>query len=240
MAAERAAVFEMGRTLIRLVLRQCPLAAAARGEVPALVLLKGRIHHRPVKPSIEKYSAFQNLKSVASIRRPTRQRGGSRSSRTVRWDAKDAAVSLTSGAGGVRRSRVVLAPRPWRQVAGKAHAATVARKAAHRGEHEGNRKTFARGRPGCLGCTCQTRVRSTTTIAHGDAGAVGARLSLRPFDGKGRRRCSNPGKSCRGNDAGCLERDKATNSIRLAPFAGRPERIADAIRVRGSLRESQC
>jgi len=31
---------------------------------------------------------------------------------------------------------------------------TVAKKAAHRGEHEGSRKTIARGKPGCLGCTC--------------------------------------------------------------------------------------
>ena len=30
-----------------------------------------------------------------------------------------------------------------------AGAATVTKKAAHRGEHEGNRKTIARGRPGC-------------------------------------------------------------------------------------------
>src|SRR6201990_2463304 len=35
-----------------------------------------------------------------------------------------------------------------------------------------SRKAVARGKPGCLGCTCQTRVRSSTTIAHGDAGAV--------------------------------------------------------------------
>jgi hypothetical protein len=44
-----------------------------------------------------------------------------------------------------------------------------------------SRKAIARGRPGCLGCTCQTRVHSFTTSAHGNAGAVGARLSLRPF-----------------------------------------------------------
>src|SRR5919201_507551 len=58
--------------------------------------------------------------------------------------------------------------------------ATVTIKAAHRGEHEGNRKTIARGKPGCLGCTCQTRVHLSLLSAHGDAGAVGARLSLRP------------------------------------------------------------
>jgi hypothetical protein len=66
--------------------------------------------------------------------------------------------------GSVRRSRVVLAPRPWRQAAGKAHAATVARKAAHRGEHEVSRKAIARGKPGCLGCTCQIRVRFCCTF----------------------------------------------------------------------------
>src|SRR4051812_7198949 len=38
---------------------------------------------------------------------------------------------------------------------------------------------IARGKPGCLGCTCQIRVRSCLPIAHGAAGAVGARLSLR-------------------------------------------------------------
>src|SRR5436190_8844926 len=36
---------------------------------------------------------------------------------------------------------------------------TVTINAAHRGEHEGNRQTIARGKPGCLGCTCLIRVR---------------------------------------------------------------------------------
>jgi len=39
-------------------------------------------------------------------------------------------------ARSVRRSRVVLAPRPWRQAGGRIPPATVARNAAHRGEHE--------------------------------------------------------------------------------------------------------
>jgi hypothetical protein len=60
----------------------------------------------------------------------------------------------------VRRSRVVLAPRPWRlSMPARAGMATVTKNAAHRGEHEGNRKTIARGKPGCLGCTCLIRVR---------------------------------------------------------------------------------
>src|ERR1700745_3535833 len=50
-----------------------------------------------------------------------------------------------------------------------------------------SRKAIARGKPGCPGCTCQIRVRSSATIAHGDAGAVGARLSLRPLISEGQR-----------------------------------------------------
>src|ERR1700751_1671816 len=69
--------------------------------------------------------------------------------------------------GGVRRSRVVLAPRPWRlSTPPRGGVATVARKAVHRGEHEVSRKAIARGKPGCPGCTCQTRVHSFTTPAH--------------------------------------------------------------------------
>src|SRR5689334_23493231 len=63
----------------------------------------------------------------------------------------------------------------------RAGTATVATKAVHRGEHGVSRQTIARGKPGCLGCTCQTRVHSLPLSAHGNAGAVGARLSLRPL-----------------------------------------------------------
>ena len=50
-----------------------------------------------------------------------------------------------------------------------------------------SRQTIARGKPGCLGCTCLIRVRFSLPIAHGAAGAVGARLSLRPLIGEGQR-----------------------------------------------------
>src|SRR5262245_30631710 len=58
--------------------------------------------------------------------------------------------------------------------------ATGARKAASPGRAGISRKTIARGKPGCLGCTCLTRVLSFATFAHGAAGAVSVRLSLRP------------------------------------------------------------
>src|SRR5690242_5936111 len=75
-----------------------------------------------------------------------------------------------------------------------AGTATVARKAVHRGEYEVSRQTIARGKPGCPGCTCQTRVHSYYPIAHGDAGAVGARLSLRPLFKRGPTRCKAQAK----------------------------------------------
>src|SRR5262249_7696179 len=113
---------------------------------------------------------------------------------TIRW-AWDAVgrcgvrrfTCRTKRRGG-RRSRVVLAPRPWRlSPPACAGVATVTIKAAHRGEPEVSRKTIARGKPGCLGCTCQIRVHSHFSSAHGDAGASGARLSLRPLFQEGQR-----------------------------------------------------
>ena len=62
-----------------------------------------------------------------------------------------------------------------------AGSATGARKAVPRGEREVSRQTIARGRSGCPGCTCQIRVRFFTTVAHGAAGAAGARPSPRPL-----------------------------------------------------------
>src|SRR5206468_7879418 len=82
----------------------------------------------------------------------------------------------------------------WRRDPGATSAeflpATGARKAASPGRSRISRKTIARGKPGCLGCTCSlTRVLSFTTFAHGTAGAVSARLSLRPLIKRGPTRC---------------------------------------------------
>src|SRR5262249_26460127 len=67
--------------------------------------------------------------------------------------------------------------------------ATVTIKAAHRGEHEVSRKTIARGKPGCPGCTCGlTRVLSIPDFPH-----TGLRAQSAPgfpcalFQGEGQR-----------------------------------------------------
>ena len=46
--------------------------------------------------------------------RLTQERGGSRSSRTLRWDAVDARATTDVRGSSGRRNRVVLAPRRWR------------------------------------------------------------------------------------------------------------------------------
>jgi hypothetical protein len=118
-----------------------------------------------------------------------------------------------------RRSRVVLAPRPWRHVGGSFPPATGARKAASPGRARISRKTIARGKPGCLGCTCQTRVHSFASFAHGNAGAPSARLSLRPLFGEGQRNCRTRVKTSRGNESACLSaslRAKRSNPASLS------------------------
>jgi hypothetical protein len=68
------------------------------------------------------------------------------------------------------------------------------KKAASPGRARISRKAIARGKPGCLGCTCLTRVHSFSTLAHGAAGAVGARLSLRPLFSRGTPNLQNSGE----------------------------------------------
>ena len=72
----------------------------------------------------------------------------------ARWDAVDAGGATDVRAGCVRRSRVVLTPRCWRQLGGKCPAGDGGKRGVHRGEHEVSRKATAQGRPGCSACTC--------------------------------------------------------------------------------------
>jgi hypothetical protein len=97
----------------------------------------------------------------------------------------------------------------WRRDPGATLAASLplttgARKAASPGRVRISRKPIARGKPGCLGCTCQIRVHSFTTFAHGAAGAVSARLSLRPLRFRGTTRCKPQAESRRENEGACL------------------------------------
>ena len=73
-------------------------------------------------------------------------------------------------ADSVRRSRVVLAPRPWRlsaQPCGRCGNGDNQRRSPGRARI--SRQPIARGRPGCPGCTCWT-VCVLLPIAHGARG----------------------------------------------------------------------
>src|ERR1044072_8246612 len=93
------------------------------------------------------------------------KRGASRSSRNVgrgmRWTPWRQV--LAPGEAFTADDEVVWSWRrdPGVKLPGKAHAATVAKKAASPGRARISRKAIARGKPGCLGCTCQIRVHSS-------------------------------------------------------------------------------
>jgi hypothetical protein len=70
-----------------------------------------------------------------------------------------------------RRSRVVLAPRPWRQAGARYRADDGGKKRRSPGRSRISRKTIARGKPGCPGCTCSsTRVLFCSTLRTRDCG----------------------------------------------------------------------
>jgi hypothetical protein len=96
---------------------------------------------------------------------------------------------------------------------------TVTTKPGHRGEHEGNRKTIARGMPGDSGVTVVTNARAfyTTRAA---AGAPGARHSLRPLISEGgtasTTRAQRSASRDRGIVSGVIARSKATKQSTLS------------------------
>src|SRR5437588_8221070 len=81
----------------------------------------------------------------------------------------------------VRRSRVVLTPRCWRQVGGRYPAGDGGKRAVHRGEHEVSRKAIAQGRPECSRCPVCSCAVLFAQIARETAGAASTRSSLRPL-----------------------------------------------------------
>jgi hypothetical protein len=123
-------------------------------------------------------------KSVVCLRASHPTRGALRNVTNVRWDAVDAKAATDERGFGGRRSRVVLAPRCWRQVARKCPRDDGGKTAGHRGEREVSRKTIAQGRPDASAepvCSCAC---SCAHFAHETAGAARTRSSLRPLFSK--------------------------------------------------------
>ena len=134
------------------------------------MLPDGQISDLPVQPRLKKYFAFPVGQIISTSSRHPVPRRGAYNDRHERWDGmrwtrqRFARDGIAGRVGerpvsdqqraderccSVRRSRVVLTPRCWRQVRGVKSAqpgldktypqATVANKPGHRGEREGNR-----------------------------------------------------------------------------------------------------
>jgi hypothetical protein len=209
------------------------------GQTVLQIQHDGQITHIRQGPKSKIFRFTGILIYVIHLAVPRPLRDVSRSSRYVghrmRWTLRRQVISITGRKRcSVRRSRVVLAPRPWRYAGGNFPPATGARKAASPGRARISRNTIARGKPGCLGCTCQNRVHSFSSFSTRRCGrsqrpAFPAPSVRKRGNGIGKTRA----KARRGNAFGCLKTESA-NSVHLAPLAGRGRR-ALARRVRGSL-----
>ena len=106
-----------------------------------------------------KFFLASSGKSVAALRPARASKRGRNAIVTERWRGLRwtlAGVSarklVRTNAGSVRQSRVVLAPRPWRQAGGNYPAGHGGKKGRFPGESTKETvKTIARGKPGCSG-----------------------------------------------------------------------------------------
>ena len=133
----------------------------------------------------------------------------------------------------VRRSRVVLAPRPWRQFCGRYPADDGDKKRRSPGRARISRKDIARGKPGCLGCTCRParvlrHAGCPCAPVHGIYGRSQRPAFPAPSTFRGTTRLQNSGKSCRENVFGCLQTESSKFSV--VPGASRdPYAAADVV-----------
>jgi hypothetical protein len=169
-----------------------------------------RVYGSASSPRIKNISLYRNSDLQYRFRRPGPLRDVSRSSRCVgpRCDGRgnprrrawsERAIAAAAGRRKAADGEVVWS---WRRDRGVYPARLCGlgngdKNRRSPGRARISRKTIARGKPGCPGCTCgSTRVLFCyRTFAHGTAGAVGARLSLRPLQRGGPTRLQNPGEN---------------------------------------------
>src|SRR5437016_3023738 len=127
----------------------------------------------------------------------------------------------------VRRSRVVLTPRCWRQAGGRCPAGDGGKRAVHRGERAISRKAIAQGRPECSRCPVCSCALLFAQIARETAGAASTRSSLRPLFSGGGKLIANLGRSAsrdrevvfvRGPDERSDIRDHSNTAPDIAPL----------------------
>ena len=163
-------------------------------------------------PGIKNIPLFKIPKSVAYAD-PFRfvKRGRiARSSRTSGRNAMDAVMRRVSYARRPAKLRTAKSCGPGAATVASIHAGPCWRgngdnQRRSPGRARISRQTIARGKPGCLGCTCQIRVRFLLPIAHG------ARRSRRP---------AFPAPLCPGNLSECANGRLRTNRplLELSPL----------------------
>src|SRR5213594_5095419 len=116
----------------------------------------------------------------------------------------DARAATDVCGSSVRRSRVVLTPRCWRQVGGKCPAGDGGKRAVHRGELAISRKAIAQGRPECSRCPVCSCALLFAQIARETAGAASTRSSLRPLFRGGQTKMQSSGDPRREKAKVCL------------------------------------
>src|SRR5438876_43615 len=118
----------------------------------------------------------------------------------------DARAATDVCGSSVRRSRVVLTPRCWRQVGGRCPAGDGGKRAVHRGELEVSRKAIAQGRPECSRCPVCSCALLFAQIARETAGAASTRSSLRPLISKRDKRRCKPRATSAARTPNCIHR----------------------------------
>ena len=155
-------------------------SAALPGRVSELICPTGCFLIPLSSPFQKNISLFQKPKSVVMFA-PSRphKRGGSRSSRTLRRDAVDAAVSLDERTGADGEGVWSWRPDAGAKLCGMIHKATGAKEPGPRGERDISRK------PSCRECRLIGAYLWLLTcvlfVAHAAAGALRTRHSLRPL-----------------------------------------------------------
>jgi hypothetical protein len=141
----------------------------------------GRLNKNLSSPSDKNKSLSLSGKSVIWLRASHPNEGRVAIVTNARWDAVDAKATTDERGRRGRRSRVVLAPRCWRQVLRNYPPSDGGKKAGHRGEHEVSRNPSRReSRIASAGPVCSCAHFFVHT-ARETAGAARTRLSLRPL-----------------------------------------------------------
>jgi hypothetical protein len=176
------------------------------------------IYGKHVKPLTQKYSAFQNtqISGIAHPSHPAKGRIAIVTRRAVGCDGRCGVRQLCCRTK--RPQRTAKSCGPGAAIVASIHAGLCwhgngDKKRRSPGRVRISRQTIARGRPGCLGCTCLIRVRPFyhlhTVLRAQSAPGFPCALCLE----EGRRDCRTRAKTCRGNAEACHRHSGAMRSF---------------------------